>query len=196
MKTATIGIITSIGASLCCIAPLLTLFSGVRGVAPTFSGWEPARLYLILLSATCLAFAWFQKIRTTKTDVCGCTTPKKYPFVQSTLFLSCVTVCAVLLITFPSYSRLFYNEPKQVAVAFSSSYVNHQQVEFRVVGMGCASCEPEVETVVGKLNGVRSVKASCVKRNTVVLFDSTQTSTAAIRAAINSTGYTVQNQIR
>lgn len=62
--------------------------------------------------------------------------------------------------------------------------------------MGCASCEPEVETTVGKLSGVRSVKASCVKKNTVVLFDSTQTSAIAIRQAINSTGYTVQNQTR
>lgn len=64
------------------------------------------------------------------------------------------------------------------------------------VGLGCADCEPEVETVVGKLSGVRSVKASCVKKNTVLLFDSSRVSADAIRQTINSTGYTVQNQIR
>jgi copper chaperone CopZ len=59
--------------------------------------------------------------------------------------------------------------------------------------MGCASCEPAVETAVGKLSGIYEVKASALKKNTVVKFDPAQTSIEAIRKAINSTGYTVQN---
>lgn len=195
-NTATIGIITSIGASLCCITPLLALLSGASGVASTFSWLEPARPYLIGLSVVCLSFAWYQKLRTPKIDDCGCATPEKRHFVQSIGFLFFVTISAVLLMTFPSYSHVFYKPHNPVAVASSLSNVSFKQVEFRVVGMGCASCEPEVETIVRKLSGVRSVKASCVKKNTVVLFDSMQTSTATIREAIKSTGYTVQYQIR
>ncbi|RYD63793.1 MAG: copper chaperone, partial [Verrucomicrobiaceae bacterium] len=67
-----------------------------------------------------------------------------------------------------------------------------QHATFTVKGMGCASCEPEVEDAVAKLPGITSVKASCVKKNTVVSYDSTKTSIAAITSAINSTGYLVQ----
>lgn len=195
-RAATISLVSSICASLCCLAPILALFSGASSVAARFSWLEPARPYLIGLSVFCLSFAWYQVLRTQKADNCGCDTPKKSSLLQSKLFLSLVTVCAVLFLTFPSYSKLFSGERRPVGATVSSLNVAVKQVEFRVEGMGCAACEPEVETAVGKLNGVRSVKASCVKKNTVILYDSTQTSTTVLRGAINSTGYTVQNQIR
>lgn len=136
MKPFTVGIVTSLGASLCCIVPPLALFIGVSGMAATFTWLEPARPYLIVLSVACLAFAWIQKLRTPKTDDCGCDTPEKRSFVRSTLFLSFVTVCAVLLMTFPSHSHLFYQEPKPAAFASLSSNVPYKQVEFRVGGLG------------------------------------------------------------
>jgi copper chaperone CopZ len=59
--------------------------------------------------------------------------------------------------------------------------------------MGCASCEPKVEAAVEKLSGIHTVKASAVQKNTVVQFEPNQTNIEAIREAINSTGYTVQD---
>lgn len=192
-NSVTIGVITSVGASLCCITPVLALFSGVSGVAATFAWIDPVRPYLIGLSLVFLGIAWYQKLRPLGQDDCSCEPTMKRPFVQSTSFLSLITVLAALLMTFPSYAHLFYSNKQSAMVTPTAVTHAVKQVEFSVVGMGCASCEPEVETEVSKLQGIRFVKASCVKKNTVVTFDSSKTTVAAICQAIDRTGYTVQN---
>jgi mercuric ion transport protein len=191
--TVSLSILSSVGASICCIAPMLAMFSGVSGIASTVSWIEPARPYLIGFSVVSLGFAWYQKLRLQKKNNCGCESPKKQTLYQSTGFLSAITILAVLLMTFRSYSHVFYPKKESVVASSTISSTPVTQVEFTVKGMGCSDCEPEVETEVGKLSGIRFVKASCVKKNTVVTFDSTKTSIQAIWEAINKTGYTVQS---
>jgi mercuric ion transport protein len=41
------GLLTAFAASLCCITPVLALFSGATGIASTFSWMEPYRPYLV-----------------------------------------------------------------------------------------------------------------------------------------------------
>ncbi len=60
------SIIAAIGASLCCITPVLALISGVSGIASTFSWLEPLRPYLIGITVLVLAFAWYQKLKPKK----------------------------------------------------------------------------------------------------------------------------------
>lgn len=194
-KSASLGLIGSLVASLCCITPLASALGGVSGVASTHFWVEPARPYLICGSVLLLGLAWFQKLRSQKSDDCGCEITQKRNVFQSTGFLAVVTVLAVLLLVFPSYAHLFYAQNAPVSFTATTPAILSKEVSFAVKGMGCASCEPEVETAVGKLSGIYRVKASAVQKNTVVRFDPAKTSIEAIREAINSTGYTVQNVI-
>ena len=76
------GLFSAIVASLCCITPVLALFSGATGVASTFSWIEPYRPVLIGLTLLTLGFAWYQKIKSLPQDidcVCGDDKPK---FIQ------------------------------------------------------------------------------------------------------------------
>jgi mercuric ion transport protein len=193
-KSASLGLFSSLAASLCCITPLVAALGGVSGVASAFSWIEPARPYLVGSAVVLLGLAWFQKLRPKKGDDCGCEVPEKQGITQSTGFLAMVTVLAALLMAFPLYAHLFYTEKKPVDIAAVSPATPSKKVAFTVKGMSCASCEPEVETAVSKLSGIQDVKASCLKKTTVVQFDPTKTSVEAIREAINSTGYTVENQ--
>ncbi|RYZ16259.1 MAG: mercuric transport protein MerTP [Chitinophagaceae bacterium] len=192
-KSASLGLVSSLAASLCCIAPLAAAVGGVSGVASSVSRIEPARPYLVAVTLLLLGFAWVQQLRPVKADDCGCAVPARRSRLRSTGFLATVTVLAGALLTFPYYAPLL-RSPHPVAPAMNTLTASNAvcQVTLPVKGMGCASCEPEVEEAVAKLPGIRSVKASCVQKNTVVRYDSTQTSIAAITSAINSTGYTVQ----
>ncbi len=190
-KAAYAGILTAIAASICCITPILALIAGTSGIASTFSWVEPFRPYLIGLTILVLVFAWYQKLRPkTQEEIdCACEDDSKPSFWQSKRFLFIVSVFAGLMLAFPYYSNLFYAQPnKEVVYVSQSNILKHV---FDVEGMTCAGCEAHVESVVNKLDGILSVKASYESANTVVEYDKTKVDLTAIRKAINSTGYRV-----
>jgi len=89
------GLLTAFAASLCCITPLLALFSGSTGIASAFSWMEPYRPYLIGLTIAVLAFAWYQKLIPnafgTKKEAIDCACEEDNPsFWQSKRFLGIV----------------------------------------------------------------------------------------------------------
>ena len=86
------GVLSAIGASLCCITPLLALISGTSGLASTFSWLELFRPYLIGITVLVLGFAWYQKLKPKKAMECDCETQEKTKFIQSRTFLLIVTV--------------------------------------------------------------------------------------------------------
>ncbi len=190
-KAAYAGIFTAIAASICCITPVLALIAGASGIASTFSWVEPFRPYLIGLTILILVFAWYRKLRPkTQEEIdCVCEDDAKPSFWRSKSFLFIVTVFAGLMLAFPYYSNIFYAQPnKDIVYVSQSNIVKHT---FDVEGMTCAGCEAHVESEVNKLDGILSVKASYKSANTVVEYDRTKVDLAAIRKAINSTGYKV-----
>ena len=74
--------LTAIGASLCCITPVLALFAGSSGIAATFSWIEPFRSWLIGFTVIVLAFMWYQKLRLkSKEEIeCACEDDEKSSF--------------------------------------------------------------------------------------------------------------------
>ncbi len=82
------GVLSAIAASLCCITPVVALLAGSSSVAANFSWIEPARPYLMGLSVSVLAFAWYLKLKPAKTNTidCNCETTKKTSFLQSKTF--------------------------------------------------------------------------------------------------------------
>ena len=60
---------------------------------------------------------------------------------------------------------------------------------FVVTGMHCASCGILIDDAVEELDGVRSCATDARRGRTVVRFDPAATSSEAIAAAIEETGY-------
>ncbi len=183
------GLLTAITASLCCITPLLALIAGTSGIVSPFSWMEPFRPYLIGLTIFVLGFAWYQKLKSKKEIDCECETDEKPKFTQSKTFLGIVTVFAIVMLAFPSYSGVFYpNTEKQIVVVDKSDI---KTTEFKISGMTCASCEEHVNHEVNELNGIVNSKASYKNGNAIIEFDKTKTNETEIEKAINSTGYNV-----
>ncbi len=192
MKTEiALSVFTALSASMCCITPVLAIAAGTSSLATSFHWVEPFRPYFISASVLVLGLAWFQSFRNKKEDDCNCGTPKKKSFFQSRTFLSVVTIISFLLITFPSYSKfLFQNSDTQLA----QDQNKNKKIELKVSGMTCTSCELHIESEVKKLQGVSFVKASYEKGLTTVEFDDQKVEAEKIIAAINGTGYKVQQK--
>jgi mercuric ion transport protein len=188
------SLLSAIAASLCCITPVLALIAGTSGIASTFSWIEPVRPYLIAVSIVVLGFAWYQRLKPVAKDECGCAVDEKPRFMQSKQFLLIITLFAGVMITFPYYSKVFFqNDEKTVQV---NDQVNIQTAEFDIKGMTCSSCEEHVKHEVNKLQGIVKAEVSYEKNNAVVSFDKTKTSLTDIGNAINSTGYSVIKTIQ
>lgn len=189
-KIAGVGLLTAIAASLCCITPVIALVAGTSGMASTFSWMEPARPYLIGFTILTLGFAWYQKLKPQKEVDCNCDTDEKKSFMQSKLFLGIITVFAAVMLTFPYYSHMFYDNE------VSGTSINAEQAqksEFTIDGMTCESCEEHVTHEILQLEGIGTVDVSYDKGNALVEFDKNKTNEYEITKAINSTGYTVTN---
>jgi len=61
----------------------------------------------------------------------------------------------------------------------------------KVEGMSCAHCVNAVESSVGELQGVSSVKVDLEKGEVAVAFDNSQTSLDKIQETIEDQGYDV-----
>lgn len=190
-KAAYVSILTAISASLCCITPILAVIAGSAGITNIFSWMEPFRPYLIAITIVILGFAWYQRLKN-KTNgevACECDENKNLSFWQSKRFLLIITVFSALMVAFPYYSNVFYNNPgKEILVESEKNVVNKI---FDVKGMTCPGCEANVESKVNKLNGIISVKASYEKSNTKIQFDTTKVTESKIIEAIDKTGYKV-----
>lgn len=188
-----VGVLSAIATSLCCITPVVALLAGSSSIAANFSWIEPARPYLIGLSIAALAFAWYLKLKPAKTNDrdCNCETREKPSFFQSKTFLGIITVFAFLMIAFPLYAKMLAPKPKVQAITLAAAG-NRQQVKFTIQGMTCSGCELEVNNELSKVNGVIAYKTSYAAKSSLVTFDKSRVDVKTIEAAINKTGYTVK----
>jgi len=192
MKTSVLlTVLTSASASLCCIVPFLGIVGGSGSLMSSVSWLEPYRPVFIGGTFLILGFAWYRSLRSTKVDDCGCET--KPSFFQSRKFLGIVTALSILLISFPSYSRFLTQKQESVSSALEQE--KNKKVTLSVSGMTCTSCEHHIESEVIKLSGVSSVKASYANKSTTVEYDPSKVDEAKIVAAINTTGYKVENKV-
>ncbi|MCF6184387.1 MAG: mercuric transport protein MerTP [Bacteroidales bacterium] len=192
-KLISVGLLTAIASSLCCITPILALISGTSGIASTFSWTEPFRPYLIVITILVLAFAWYQKLKPKKEIKCDCEVDEKPKFMQTKLFLGLVTGFAVVMLAFPYYSSIFYSNNNQTEIITEKA--NIQTVEVGIEGMTCDACQNHINHAVNELPGIIKVTSSYQNANAVIEFDKTKTNLTEIKKSINSTGYkTVNNQ--
>jgi len=178
-------VLTSASASLCCIVPFLGIVGGSGSLMTNVSWLEPFRPFFIGGTFLFLGIAWYQAIKTRKSDDCGC--EEKRSFFQSKKFLGIITAVSLLLISFPSYSGIFQSQQ-----AVTSAQEKNKKVVLSVSGMTCASCEHHIEREVKKLAGVSAVKVSYADKTTTVEYDPKKVDESKIAATINNTGYKVE----
>ncbi len=187
------GIFTAIAASICCITPVLALIAGTSGIVSTFSWVEPYRPYLIGLTIVVLVFAWYQKLRPKAQEEidCACEDDAKPSFWQSKSFLFIITVFAGLMLTFPSYSHIFYFSSDSRKEILYTDQSNVKEIRVTIEGMTCEGCEAHIESEVSNLDGILHVKADYESANTIVKYDETKVNLEEIETAILSSGYKI-----
>ena len=66
-----------------------------------------------------------------------------------------------------------------------------ETVEVGVEGMTCHSCVSLIESVIGELDGVESVRVSLEEKRAAIVYDRTKTSTETLHTAIEDMGFIV-----
>lgn len=189
------GVLTAIGASLCCITPVLAVLAGSTGMASSFSWMEPFRPYLIALTVLVLAYAWWDKLKPQKQGIeCACDADEegRVSFWYSKKFLFLVTVFSAVMLSFPYWGDvLIKKEPSKIV---NTNKSNLFKATIHIEGMTCKSCEATVERVASEVDGVEKVKASTKENHAIVEFDSSKTDIETIIKAIGKTGYKVTKE--
>ncbi|WKN45369.1 mercuric transport protein MerTP [Tunicatimonas pelagia] len=191
-SAASLGVLTAITASLCCITPVLAFVAGASGVAATFSWLEPFCPYLIGLTVVVLGVAWYQQLkpRSAEEIACACEDDEQPSFWQSKKFLVIVTVVAGALLFFPIYADVFFPNTDHQTVIVQASDL--QETQFAVQGMTCTGCEEHVKHTALQLDGVIEAEASYEQGIAQIKFDPTLINIEAIDQAIEEeTGYQV-----
>lgn len=188
-KALATGVLAAIAASSCCITPMIAAIAGIGGVGATFSWIEPFRPYLIVISILAIGYVWYERYRLKAGDECGCSTEKP-KFYQTKGFLIAITVLALVSITFPYYSHIFYRvNPSETTV---SSKANITQGSLTIQGMTCASCEHHVNSVLTNSKGVIEAYSSYELGKAKIKYDKTIISIEELASSIEKeTGYQV-----
>lgn len=189
-KKVLTGIFAAIGASLCCITPVLAVLAGSTGMASNFSWMEPFRPYLIALTVLVLAYAWWDKLKPVKQDMeCACDPDEEgnVSFWYTKTFLAIVTVFAVVMLSFPYWGDALIGGQKEQVVIVNRTNILKKTIN--IEGMTCVACEATVAKVGGDVHGVINISASTADKHAVVEYDKTKTDIDAIMTAIGTTGY-------
>jgi copper chaperone CopZ len=181
--------ITAVGASLCCITPVLAILAGSTGMASSFSWMEPFRPYLIGITVIVLVYAWWDKLKPqNKTLSCACDadTDGKASFGYSKTFLALITLFSVVMLSFPYWGDAFISSDKKT---IHIEKQNLQTIKVDIEGMTCKACEATIEKVVLDTGAVGSVKVSSDDKNAFIRFDKSKITVEALAKAIATTGY-------
>ncbi|WP_017734011.1 mercuric transport protein MerTP [Nafulsella turpanensis] len=193
-KIMAAGVVAALGASLCCITPILALVAGIGGAASAFAWLDPFRTYLIGFTGVLLAFAWYQQLKPQKEQLaCDCEDDqKKKAFVQSKTFLGIATAFALLLLSFPYFSGSFFPESANKVVAAVIQPAQFQQASLKIEGMTCGGCESSVNHALSSKEGVLNAKASYEEGIAKVTYDPALITPEALKKAIEEeVGYIV-----
>ena len=108
-KTILTILSATLGASLCCITPVLAVLAGSSSLASSFSWLAPYHNYLVIFTILVLIYAWYNKLKPSKSIECEC---DEDGFFSSKVFLSIVTVFTLIMLTFPQWgSKVFDSAP-------------------------------------------------------------------------------------
>ena len=108
-QTLWAGALAAIGASLCCVGPLVLVTLGIGGAwVSNLSKLEPLRPVFIVATLGLLAWAWHKLYRTAEVCEPGALCADPNVRHRQRLIFWVVAVVLTLLLMFPWYASLFY----------------------------------------------------------------------------------------
>ena len=185
------AVLTAIGASLCCIGPILTLVLGVGafGAATIIAS---ARPYLLVAAVLALAFGFYRLYFRREACARGEACATKPASRVAHLALWTASVAVLIFALSPYYvGTLARHLSAKREIAEAPQPVIARET-FKVSGMTCAGCETTIKLALEQTRGVRVAEVSYEQGEAVVEYDPTLTNADQLRAAINETGYTCE----
>lgn len=104
MKTVVASVMTALGASACCLGPVVLSALGAGALGATAVKLEPLRPLLLIATAALLGGAFYFTYRQTPREQCspdGSCAPHSNRTAKTVLWLA--TIIVILLVTFPYY---------------------------------------------------------------------------------------------
>jgi len=188
-KLSIFALLSSVAASLCCILPVIALFSGISSVAVASAWFESFRGYLIGFTILILGFAWYHKLLASPKTECSCESDNKTKFIQSKLFLSIVTVIALGFLSFP-YSVGYFQKQRNIDQT-AAIPTTAQTYEYRITNMTCTSCATSIRNRVAAVPGVIRADVSYEKQLATITFHPEKITSESIEQKIRDLGYPV-----
>lgn len=184
------SIVAAIGASLCCVIPILSALTGL-GMLALSRSFEEGRPYFLGATGTLLAGGILLAYRDRKKScesgsICSTVPMSKWNLTG----LVAVTLLVIAIALFPYYSAVVTTavEKKVVSPPREVAGILHT-VHFRVLGMSCAACAAGLEARLRRQNGVAGAAVDFGRRTAVVTYDPVRQSPSTLLKAVDDAGY-------
>jgi len=192
-----VSVAAAIGASLCCILPIVAAVTGVGVLAAgaTFETWRP---YLMGISGLLLAGGFLLAYRDHKKacepgSLCATKPMNRWNLVA----LGIVTLLVTGLAAFPYYSGTVAKAViRQDGPSGSVGSAALQTAVFRIPDMDCPACAVSLSASLRRLPGVTDAKVDFDSRKAVVSYDPAKQNFAAFEKLVNEAGFHVKPEPR
>ena len=184
------SVAAAIGASLCCILPIVAAVTGAGAIAVgvAFEKWRP---YLLGLTGLLLAGGFLLAWRDHKKACAAGSLCATKPMSRwNHIALGILATGVVALAAFPYYSgAVAQMVVRQPGPAHSVSSVALSTVAFRVPDMDCPACAVSLSATLRKLPGVADAELDVDSRKAVVTYDPSTQNVAALEKVISDAGF-------
>jgi copper chaperone CopZ len=184
------SVAAAIGASLCCILPILAAMTGAGAIATgvAFEKWRP---YLLGITGLLLASGFLLAYRDQKKACAAGSLCATKPMSRGNhIALGILAAGVAALAAFPYYSgavaQMVVRPP---GLAHSASSVALSTVAFRVPDMDCPACAVSLSASLRQLPGVADAKLDVSSRQAVVTYDPATQNVAALEKVISDAGF-------
>lgn len=178
----------AIGASLCCIGPLIAVALGAGSFA-AFARFERWRPLFLGFSFALLALAWYltyQRPKARCEDDSDCATKPVSKWGRVALW--CATGFVLIAATFPMVSSAVIQK-SQPSAPPAVTNANTAILRLKIPGMDCAACAVGIQAVLRNHAGVRNARVIFDTKEAVVYCDAAKLSPEKIIAVIYQTGF-------
>lgn len=191
------SVAAAIGASLCCILPIVAAVTGagVLAAGATFEKWRP---YLLGVTGLLLAGGFLWAYRDHKKacapgSLCATKPMSRWNFVA----LGIVALLVIGLAAFPYYSGTVAQAVvRQQGPMHSVGSVPLATASFKIPDMDCAACAISLSASFKQLAGVTDAKVDFASRRAIVTYDPAKQNFATFEKVVTNAGFHAQPEPR
>lgn len=173
----------AVGASVCCVGPLLLLALGVSGAwIGNLTAMEPYRPYWMSATLVFLVLAFARVYRNPKEVACAPGSACSSGGRRNKIILWIITALVLGLLALPRLISYAYAVgPEEGAVT--------RQVTLSVRNMTCGACPIIVKKSLTRVDGVKDAKVTLDPPRVVVLYDPAKTNPERLKEATSRAGF-------